>query len=69
MMRAELCWQSWYGGGCWPVEVIKETPKRYFIRALIDDTMIPGGRKLRAGETAYVDKAVVEVRHADNLHT
>ncbi len=65
MIRGELCWQSWYGGGRWTVEVIKETPKRYLIRALISDTMIPGGRKLNVGETAYVDKTVVAVRSSD----
>lgn len=60
-MRGELRLSAWYGAGCWPVEIVRETPKRYLIKALASGTMIPGGRRLQAGETAYVDKAVVEV--------
>lgn len=64
MIRGELRLSAWYGTGRWPVEIIRETPKRYLIRALVSGTMIPGGRRLQAGDTAYVDKTVVEVARA-----
>ncbi|MCS7001038.1 MAG: hypothetical protein NZ481_09220 [Candidatus Kapabacteria bacterium] len=65
MPQYVLAFQAWYGGGEWLVEVLKETPQRFLIRATTP-MMIPGGRRLMPGETAYVAKSVVRAMTNQN---
>lgn len=56
-MKATLCLNSWAGRVERPVEIIKETPKRYKIK-LLEDTLLPSGRQ-RAGAEVYVPKYAI----------
>lgn len=58
-MQATLCLNSWAGRIEHPVEVIKETPRRYKIR-LLEDALLPSGRK-RAGSEVYVPKCAIRL--------
>lgn len=63
-MQAELHLNAWYGQGKWPVEIVKETPKRYLIRILHDGTMTPGGATHKPGAEVLVKKSVIKVINA-----
>ena len=62
-MQATLCLNSWAGRVEHPVQVLKETPKRYKVK-LLEDTLLPSGRK-REGDTVYVPKYAVRLEVCD----
>lgn len=51
---------SWAGHSKHPVEIVKETPKRYLIRILEDGTPLAGrGKSGKKGDEVYVPKYAV----------
>lgn len=59
-MTTLLCINSWYGRSEQPVEIVKETPQRYLVKILRDGTLVPGARRLNAGDTLYVPKYAIK---------
>lgn len=59
-MTTYLCLNAWYGRSEQPVEIVKETNKRYLVRILRDGTLVPGGRRLNTGDTLYVPKYAIK---------
>ena len=57
--QATLCLNSLAGRVERPVEVLKETPKRYKVK-LLEDALLPSGQK-RAGDEVYVPKYAVRL--------
>jgi hypothetical protein len=62
-MKATIFLNSWACRRAHPVEVIKETPKRYFVRFLGDSC----GRFIR-GEKYYISKYILTFRNIPNDH-
>ena len=61
-MKTYLCINAWYGRGETEVEIVKETSKRYLIRGVTPDTLIPGGRRLHPGDEVYVPKYAIKFK-------
>lgn len=59
-MTTLLCINAWYGRGEHPVEIVKETPKRYLVKILRDNTLVPGGRRMNTGDELYVPKYAIK---------
>lgn len=59
-MTTYLCLNAWYGRSEQPVEIVKETPKRYLVRILRDNTLVPGGRRLNTGDEVFVPKYAIK---------
>lgn len=58
--EATLCLDGWAGRSEQAVLVVGETPKRYRIRAVVDNTRMQGNwRSLKAGQEALVPKYAV----------
>ena len=57
-MSAVLVLDGWAGRERHPVEILKETPKRYKIK-LLSDCTLPGARRKQAGDVVYVPKYAV----------
>lgn len=55
-----LCINTWYGRDEHPVEIIKETTRRYLVKILRDNALVPGGRRLNIGDTVYVPKYAIK---------
>ena len=49
---------SWAGRRCYAVEIVGETPKRYRVKVL-QDTWLPGNRRLPEGSVTLVPKTAV----------
>lgn len=60
MKQAFVCINGWHGRDEKPVEIIKETPKRYLVRTLADTTFLPGGRREPKGTEVYVPKYAIK---------
>lgn len=58
-MPALLCINGWHGRSEHPVEIVKETPKRYLVRG-IAEAPLPGGRWLLPGQEVYVPKYAIK---------
>jgi len=62
-MKAFLHTNSWAGHGKTPVEIIKETPKRFRVK-LLEDTTLPGrNRSGKAGQEILVPKYAISQPH------
>jgi hypothetical protein len=59
-MQAYLCVDTWAGRREYPVEVVKETEKRYKIR-LNGNEILPGDRVEPKGTEIYVPKYAIKV--------
>ena len=63
-MKTYLCMNAWYGRSEEPVEIVKETPKRYLVRILRENTLVPGGRRLHTGAEVFVPKYAIKFEEA-----
>ena len=60
--QAVLILQGWAGRREYPVEVIDETPKRYRVKLLGDESaLLPGHRLLDPGSVTLVPKTAVKI--------
>lgn len=59
-MKPNLMMDGYAGREYVPVEIVRETPKRYVIK-LLEDTQLPGrNRRGKAGQEVYVPKYAVK---------
>ena len=58
-MMTYLCLNTWAGRMEHPVEIVKETPKRYLVR-LLEDFPLPSARLGKAGDEVYVPKYAIK---------
>lgn len=65
-MTTYLCLNTWYGRDEQPVEIVKETTKRYLVKILRDGTLIPGGRRMCQGAEVYVPKYAIKFVEAQS---
>jgi hypothetical protein len=58
-MQAYLCLDTWAGRREYPVDIVRETPKRYKVR-LNGNEVLPGNRVPCKGDEVYVPKYAIK---------
>jgi len=58
VMQGVLCTDGWAGRREYRVELVKETPKKYYVR-LLEAALVPGRGQYEAGDIVTVPKTAV----------